>query len=209
MKILLCAATPMEMFHSAFPGSEVDRVITGIGIAHTAFTLGAFLANTSVDLCLQIGIAGTFNPDLEIGSVVAVQKDCFADLGVEDHDRFVHITEALALDTQNAFDRLWIQPEDQLISQLDLPIVTAITVNTTHGNRQSIDKVISKYPAEIESMEGAPFFAACMTAGIPCLQIRAISNLVEPRNKSNWNIPLAIHRLHQEVERILPKLHLD
>ena len=133
MKILLCAATPMEMFHSAFPGSEVDRVITGIGIAHTAFTLGAFLANTSVDLCLQIGIAGTFNPDLEIGSVVAVQKDCFADLGVEDHDRFVHITEALALDTQNAFDRLWIQPEDQLISQLDLPVVTAITVNTKSG----------------------------------------------------------------------------
>jgi futalosine hydrolase len=31
---------------------------------------------------------------------------------------------------------------------------------------------------------------------IPCIQLRSISNYVEPRNRSNWNIPLAIKALN-------------
>jgi futalosine hydrolase len=46
-------------------------------------------------------------------------------------------------------------------------------------------------------MEGIAFHYACKQAKIPFLQIRAISNYVTPRNKSEWEIPLAIQNLNQ------------
>jgi futalosine hydrolase len=49
---------------------------------------------------------------------------------------------------------------------------------------------------QIESMEGAAFFYACRQAGVPCMQIRAVSNYVEKRNRDNWQIGLAVKNLN-------------
>ena len=38
------------------------------------------------------------------------------------------------------------------------------------------------------------------------MQIRSISNRVEKRNKSNWDINLAIANLNMEVEKIIMDL---
>jgi futalosine hydrolase len=74
--------------------------------------------------------------------------------------------------------------------------VDAVTVNTVHGNEKSIKSVKRKYNPDIESMEGAAFFYVCMMEKIPCIQLRAVSNYVERRNKNSWNIPLAIRNLN-------------
>ena len=55
-------------------------------------------------------------------------------------------------------------------------------------------------------MEGAAFFQVCNTFNVPCIQIRAISNKVEHRNKDNWNLPLAIKNLNNKVEEIITEL---
>ena len=52
-------------------------------------------------------------------------------------------------------------------------------------------------------MEGAACFMVCEKFEIPCIQIRAISNKVEKRNKENWNLDLAISNLNTEVEKII------
>ena len=44
-------------------------------------------------------------------------------------------------------------------------------------------------------MEGAAFFAGCNKAD-QFMQIRAVSNYVEKRDKSKWNMPLAIKNLN-------------
>lgn len=74
--------------------------------------------------------------------------------------------------------------------------VNGITVNTVHGNYESIEKVKQLYNPEIESMEGAAFFAACAEMTKNYIQIRAISNYVEKRNKSKWQMSLAIKNLN-------------
>ena len=48
-------------------------------------------------------------------------------------------------------------------------------------------------------MEGASFFYACEQAGILGIQIRSISNMVERRNKDNWQIGLAIKNLNDTL----------
>ena len=47
---------------------------------------------------------------------------------------------------------------------------------------------------------------ACQNAGVPCVQLRAISNYVERRNKLAWDIPLAIQNLNIELSNFLAKL---
>jgi futalosine hydrolase len=79
----------------------------------------------------------------------------------------------------------------------DMPLAGGVSVNTTSGNQEMINSLRERYfSTDIESMEGAAFFFVCLKEGIPFVQIRAISNYVEPRDKSKWDIPLAIKNLN-------------
>jgi futalosine hydrolase len=84
--------------------------------------------------------------------------------------------------------------------------VRGITVNKSHGRSESISEIKAKFPAQVESMEGAAVFYVCNWLGVDCLQIRAISNYVEPRETAFWNIPLALEKLSESVLGILRKL---
>lgn len=56
--------------------------------------------------------------------------------------------------------------------------------------------------AQIENMEGAVFFASCAEAGVPCAEIRAVSNAVgAPRGE--WNIAAAVVRLAETIDKLL------
>jgi futalosine hydrolase len=46
-------------------------------------------------------------------------------------------------------------------------------------------------------MEGAGAAAAAVLHGVPFVEIRAISNVVGPRDRSAWRIPDALAALHQ------------
>ena len=75
-----------------------------------------------------------------------------------------------------------------------------------HGNKRSITEIINRLNPDIENMEGAAFFQVCNTFNVPCIQIRAISNKVERRNKDNWNLPLAIKNLNNKLVEIISEL---
>ena len=46
----------------------------------------------------------------------------------------------------------------------------------------------------------------CQQFETKCVQFRGISNLVEERNKENWNISLAISNLNKEVNNFIDSL---
>jgi futalosine hydrolase len=52
-------------------------------------------------------------------------------------------------------------------------------------------------------MEGATFFYLCSREKIPFLALRAISNMVERRNKNNWDIDLALNNLSEKLIAVL------
>ena len=56
--------------------------------------------------------------------------------------------------------------------------------------------------AEIENMEGAAVFALCHRYGIPCAEIRAISNYVSD-SREQWDIPTALKALAVAIKSIL------
>jgi futalosine hydrolase len=226
MKILIVAATNFEvlpllnelpkLFEEVKEGlfrnkkDEIRVLITGVGMMHTAFALGNVLANYKADFAINMGIAGAFDRDLQIGDVVHVVAEFPADLGVEQADGSFQDVFEMGLVEQNQPPYINSRLYNPAISGFDfLPPVHAITVNKVHGNEESIQYIQQKYKADVETMEGAAFFHACLQMKVPFIQIRSISNYVESRNKDNWNIPLAIDNLNRVVGDVLETLLLN
>ena len=55
--------------------------------------------------------------------------------------------------------------------------------------------------AQVENMEGAALFALCNKFGVPCGEIRAISNYVEDA-REQWDIPVALESLAKVINDI-------
>jgi futalosine hydrolase len=89
---------------------------------------------------------------------------------------------------------------------LSIPAVKGVTNNTVSGEKQLIKWRKEKFSPDIETMEGAAFFYVCLHENVPFVEIRSISNMVEPRDKSKWNIPLAIKNLSDKVNAFLTNI---
>ena len=177
---------------------KIDVLVTGVGMTATAFYLGKTL-NKNYDAAINLGLAGSFNRNLNIGDVVNVQHDIFSELGAEDGVKFLTLSDLKLSGVSEVMNENKI---NNAVIEL-IPKVTGITVNTVHGNEKSITEVFERFHPYVESMEGAAFMMACSNEKIPYAQIRAISNYVERRNKDAWNIPLAIDNLNKKAVEIL------
>lgn len=213
MKILLVSATAPEiapflqaaglsaseagLAKASFKSHQLDILLTGVGIAQTSYYLGKHL-NETYDLALNPGICGAFNTHLRLGEVVNVTEDYFADLGAEDDDKFLSVSE---LGLPAAY---YVRNENPLPSELKQ--VRGVTVNTTHGNEHSIRKFTTRLKADVESMEGAAFLWACNQHKLKCFQLRAISNYVEKRDRSKWKINEAVEALNKSLLNLVTSL---
>ena len=176
-----------------------DVLITGVGMTATAFALGQHLQHGKYQQVLNLGIAGSFNPELALGTVVQVCTDIFSELGAEDGQQFLPI-QTLGFGESSYTAIPTLKPIDP-----SLYTAKGITVNTVHGHQPSIDAVKGRLAPDVESMEGAAVIYACNQLAIPCIQVRAISNFVEPRNKETWKIDLAIENLNSWAILFLTK----
>ena len=181
---------------------DFELLITGVGMVATAFALGRHLASSRYDLVVNLGIAGSFDSSIGIGELVEITQDTLAELGAEDDGAFLTIGE-LGFGEDTFYPSTKLADLYNLFNNFNLKTASAITINTVHGNQVSIEKVRSRLSPQLESMEGAAFFYACNQADVPCIQIRAVSNYVEKRNRDNWNIGLAIKNLNNFATEFL------
>jgi futalosine hydrolase len=187
----------------SFNTHTIDVLISGIGMTATAFWMGKTLSSTSYDLSINLGIAGSFSEQINIGETVHVIADEISELGAENDTQFLSLKELKIAKNKSRFNSP-IPIHNAIISSLKK--VNGITVNTVHGNEKTIEKIKNRLSPDIESMEGAAFLMACSSEKIKCAQIRTISNPVEKRNKDHWDIPLAINNLCKTGLEILNSL---
>lgn len=220
MNILIVAATSQEIstlnealkasWIESSPGQftygeiTVSTLITGVGMVRTAFRLGNQLKSLKPDLCIQVGIAGAYNLDFEIGHVVHVTSEQIDHFGAQQVDDSIIGIQEMGLKEDIPLSNPIVNAAAE---QFDfLPRACGLTVNLVAGHPDLIEKRRKIYHADVETMEGAAFFYACAVHAIPFIEIRGISNLVELRNRENWNIPLAIERSNQAVLEMLSTL---
>jgi futalosine hydrolase len=193
MLILIVAATKFEIEPlAARLGNKVDVLVTGAGMVPTAFGIARQLSAHTYDLVINLGIAGSFDRNFNLGDVLEITEDALSELGAQDDEAFIPI------DTLG-FGESVFKPTtslDEVYPGFYLKKAKAITVNTVHGHEPSIQKIQKRLNPQLESMEGAAFFYACRQMNVHCMQIRAVSNYVEKRNREAWNIGLAIKNLN-------------
>lgn len=209
-KVLITAATAreiecLEKVEKKHPNALLSKLISGIGPVSTVYAIMNYLAvNDKPDLLINIGIAGSYNENLPLGTVVVPVTDSFADLGVCDSKGFIPVSRAgiETADDEYTPSGTFYASRDivkKLVSGF-IP-VKAVTLSASTGSAEGRDAIRSEYDPDIESMEGAAAYYVCNKQEIPCIGIRSVSNMVGPRDKALWNINLALEQLGNKLEK--------
>ncbi|MDB5226078.1 MAG: futalosine hydrolase [Bacteroidota bacterium] len=222
LKITVVAATRLELaplfkklepktneFQGLFIVDEnLHVLITGMGMLNTAAHLAIYASKYDRDLYINAGVCGAFNTDLKIGQVVKIVSETYGDFGVENDEQFEDFFDMGFLDKkEDAFQYGLCKPiSHPSFNKINLAEATSITVNKVHGNEKTIKIIREKYNADTENMEGLAFYYVLKLLNKPGVEIRAVSNYVEKRNKDNWDIKTAVENLNTEIFRILSVL---
>jgi futalosine hydrolase len=190
---------------------RVSTLMTGVGSLPTTWSLMRQIDRDRPDLIIQAGIAGSLTGRAH-GEVLAIRDETLADLGVWEDRRFkspfdLHLADANHPPFTNG--RL-VNPHSAILTLTGLQTVSAITVNEISTNPDRIAWYREQTAAAIESMEGGALHYVGLQERIAFLQLRSVSNDIGIRDKSGWNIPLAIQQLNDQLIRLLQELdHQD
>jgi futalosine hydrolase len=185
---------------------QVDILITGVGMVPTAVYTSMVLGLYEYDAVINAGLCGSFNTEIPLGAVVNVNTDCLPETGAEDGEHFLSLIDLKLLDQDEfPFSGGKLVNDSVFDSGLieSLPLSNGVTVNTVHGNAQSIASFLLRNHPDVETMEGAAFMFSCKLHKIRHIQIRSISNYIEDRNIAKWNIPLAVQNLNRFLMELL------
>ena len=175
--MLVVAATERELAHVR--GAET--FVCGIGPVEAALQTALALAERKPDAVLHIGIAGARGiaaPALVLGS-----ESVYCD--VVDSTSLLKRIERLQPDPE-----LFARVHAALPEAYVLPIATA-------------GKVGGGTECEVEAMEGFGVLHACALAGVPAVELRAISNAPDEADRGTWSFEDAFAALGDAVTRVL------
>jgi futalosine hydrolase len=176
--LLVVAATEREL--ELVRGAET--LCCGVGPVEAAIRTARALAECEATAVLHIGIAGarTIDPPALVLGSEAVYAD--------------------VLDEASTFPRLLrIEPDAALLAaaRTALPdaFVAAISTSGRIGGG-----------SDVEAMEGFGVLRAAQLAGVPAVELRAISNAVNEPDRAKWRFDDAFALLADAVARLTPEL---
>jgi futalosine hydrolase len=195
--IVTAVAAERDAICAAAPSAEV--IVAGVGPAEAAAATAVALARGPYDLVLSAGIAGGFAP-LVPGDIAVAAAIVFADLGAYSPAGFLPVSElGFGSERYEVAPRLGVELADRTGGHLG----TILTVATVTGTAERAQELIARHPdAVAEAMEGAGVAAAAGQFGVPAAEVRAISNVVGPRERDSWRIPEALAALGAAVAAI-------
>ncbi|MBT2381831.1 futalosine hydrolase [Streptomyces sp. ISL-111] len=225
MRVLVVTAVPVERdavtraFGGtpealAVPGAELHRsgafdVLAGgagpsAAAAAAAFALASASASQPYGLVVSAGIGGGFAPAAPLGSLVVASDIVAADLGAETPDGFLPVTSL-------GFGRDRFVPPPALVREVATATGAAagpvLTVSTVTGTAARTAALLAAHPGALaEAMEGFGVAEAAERAGVPVLELRAVSNAVGPRDRDAWRIGDALAALTEAFGKSGPVL---
>jgi nucleoside phosphorylase len=175
--VLVIAATDRELAHLR----DVDTAVCGVGPVEAALQTARVLVDRRPDAVLHIGIAGARG--IEAPALVLGSESVYCD--VIDHGSTFPRIERLAPDPA-----LLARVSAALPEALVLPIATAGTVGGGTA-------------CAVEAMEGFGVLRACALAGVPAVELRAVSNEPGEADRGAWRFDDAFAALGDAVARVL------
>jgi futalosine hydrolase len=179
--ILVVAATEREL--AGIDGAA--GLVCGIGPVEAAAATARALAKETPAAVVNIGIAGA--KTLEPPALVLGSEAVYCDV-VADPDAVLPRV-ARVLPNSALLGAARIALPDAHVS----PIATSASVGGGTA-------------CEVEAMEGFAVLRAAELAGVPAVELRCISNLVDERDRARWRFTEALETLERAVQRLLAQL---
>jgi nucleoside phosphorylase len=171
--VLLVAATEIEL-------RGHGGLACGVGPVEAAATTSRELALRAPDAVVHVGLAG--GHEIALGGLVIGSASVYADLSAA-----IPVVNRVEPDP-----RLLGLVHEALRDALVLPIGTSGTVGGV------VDGSL-----RVEAMEGFGVLRACALAGVPAVEVRAISNELGESDRARWRIPDALDALGLALPSIL------
>lgn len=198
LRILVVTAVSLESDAvvrglKSHPGFHV--LMAGVGPTAAAAATAKALASAKYDMVISMGIGGGFPGKAEVGSVVVADEIVAADLGVETQEGFQSIDELGFGTTRYKVDAGLVNRVAGAMRIAGLPVTTGsiLTVSTVTGTASSALQMVERVPgAVVEAMEGYGVAVAAHASGVPFMEIRSVSNMVGPRDRTAWRIKEAL-----------------
>jgi futalosine hydrolase len=185
---------------------QLYSLVTGTGAVQSVYHLTRISAEHEFDLAMHVGVAGSFSRKYNPGDLVEIRSDAIALWGAQDNDGEHLSIFRLGYEQPDRYPftngRL-VNPSEP---QPDLPGVKGLSVGETSGTADRIAQLRERYSPDVETMESAGFFYVCLQNRIPFMSLRGISNIVEPRNRGDWKVDLAIKRLNDYIIQYLDNI---
>lgn len=170
--MLIVAATERELGHV----HRFETFCCGIGPVEAAVRTAQALAERKPDAVLHIGIAGA--RAIEPLSLVLGAKSVYEDA------RGPLVESGIEPDAA-----LLARIREKLPEAYVLPIGTSAHVGGTSA-------------CGVEAMEGFGVLLACRIAGVPAVELRAISNAIDEPDRAKWRFDEAFELLGAALDRL-------
>jgi len=180
--ILVVAATEFEA--ALVDGAPVRAVVSGIGPVEAALATARAISEERPTAILQIGIAGA--QTLPHASLALGSEAVYCDV----------------LDPTASLPRIERVAPDALLlaaARRALPHAHVLPIGTT-------GRVGGGSACEVEAMEGFGVLRAAALAGVPALELRAISNPVAEADRSRWRVDDALDALRRALPPLFEEL---
>ncbi|SMG30584.1 futalosine hydrolase [Fibrobacter sp. UWB13] len=189
------------------PEGRGFAVVLGMGLLEFATNLSVLLSRFAAEgpftHVVLVGICGAYpGRGLNVGDVVRVDSEVVGDLGVVESDgSFTPWHKVCATSANGSVPQTSAQVYES--SSLrgvpawlsNLKPVAGLSVNCCTGTASMAKERVENFNVDVESMEGAACFSICHAFGVPCYEIRAVSNFATTRDKSTWRIKDALSAL--------------
>lgn len=183
-RILVVAATARELAMSN--DGSWRTLLCGVGPVDAAVVTAAALAEERPAVVLHVGIAGARRASkLAPGSLVIGTESRYCDLEVPEQWAPRVILPAAAL----------VEAARHAIPAASLAAIgTSARVGGTTG-------------CDVEAMEGFAVLRAAQRAGVPALEVRAISNEIEEKDRTRWQFAAAFDAITAATPILVSALH--
>jgi futalosine hydrolase len=173
-----------KFYRGFLKDKEISVCICGIGKANAAHGTALLIERFKPDSIYIVGVAGAYpSSGLNIGDIAIAEKEIYGDEGLFLKNGFHPMNEIL--DIQNEFTMRIPEKFKDIKNRGNF-----ITVSTCTGALEKGREIEKRLNALCENMEGAAIAQICALSGIPAVEMRGISNIIEdragePLNKSD------------------------
>jgi len=200
-----------EFHEGKIAGKHVILAATGIGKVNAASTSTALLEHYETEILINTGCAGAYiGSGLSIGDLAMATYEVLGDEGVIAPDGW-HSLELIGIPSLSKpgnifYNRFpltrWAIDKAEHVAETNgvfLHQGLFVTLSTVSGSKERGAELYQRFSALCENMEGAAVAQVASLYSVDCIEIRGISNMVEDRDLTRWDIPLAVERAQRFI----------